>query len=151
MRSVMVVAAAALLSTGCNVNERLVRDRYTTLLAPEPIEKSADAEEIDRLIEEYERGRGATNYRTVFFTQERLRRLTEVNSNNEIGEKAHLYVVKIYFDVQAYHDCIRSADDFLRKYPRSAWRPEVETLRAKCEEEVTRYRTWRESLSTESI
>ena len=123
------------------------------MMVREPLEiAGASAErELDVLVGEYEENRKAIDRREIYYTQERLRRLGEENSDNRVGELAHLYVAKIYYQVEDYHDCIRTVDDFLRDYPRSEWRAAAENLRRRSEEEVARYRDWRSNLSTQVV
>lgn len=150
---VLAAAAAALFggATGCTEGRGL--DRWSAYIVPDEVTLGGDRaqEELERLIYDYERNRSAIDKREIFFTQERLRRLGEEHANDRIGELAHLYVAKIYFQVEGYHDCIRTCDDFLKDYPRSEWRSAVECLRRECEDEVARYRSWRENLSTQTM
>lgn len=138
---------AVLLAAACA--QRGGSDRWTSFIVPDPIEPNRAANELDRLVEEYERSRHAIDRRDLFFVQERFRRLGEENSANRVGEQAHLYVAKIYADAGDHHDAIREVDRFLREYPRSEWREEAERIRRASEEEVERYRAWRKEISTE--
>jgi outer membrane protein assembly factor BamD (BamD/ComL family) len=151
-----MVRAAVLLpvllwaAAGC-AQQRGGSDRWTSWIVPDRVEPNLAANDLDRLVGEYERSRYAIDRRELFFVQEGFRRLGEENSDNRVGEQAHLYVARIYADVGGYHDTIRTVDRFLRDYPRSEWRAEAERLRRTAEEEAGRYRGWRKEIATQEF